>query len=164
MADRIVAMNGGIIQQVGTPLELYDDPANRFVAEFIGSPAMNFLDAQIATAMGRTQLRLGNLVLTEILAPPGSPTDGRVVAGIRPERVLLGNRSSAIDAISARVVLVEPTGVGTVVHLELGGQFLKLFTTERLKLAIGDIIQISIKADDVRLFHPQTGITLRPAS
>ena len=60
MADRIVAMNGGIIQQVGTPLELYDDPANIFVAGFIGSPAMNFLDARLAAMEVESRTRGGS--------------------------------------------------------------------------------------------------------
>ena len=154
MADRIVAMNAGIIQQVGTPLDLYDNPANRFVAEFIGSPAMNFLDARAATAGGSTQLRLGDQVLAGLNAPLDLPADGRVTVGVRPERVTL---SDGAGAIAARVELVEPTGLGAVVHLQLGGQFLKLFTIGRPAVAVGDAVQIRIEAADVRLFHPETG-------
>ena len=158
MADRIVAMNGGIIQQVGTPLDLYDDPANRFVAEFIGSPAMNFLDARLSSNAGTFGLQVGNQTICALPPPPGLPTDGRVTAGIRPENLFMGGGASSV---AARVELVEPTGVGTVVHLELGGQFLKLFTTERPKVAIGEVVRIAVRAKDIRMFHPETEARVR---
>ena len=161
MADRIVAMNGGIIQQVGTPLELYDDPANRFVAEFIGSPAMNFLDARLVPVAGTLSLQVGDRTLCAIDPPIGVPSNKRVTAGIRPEAVRLGVGASGL---LARVELVETTGVGTVVHLELGGQFLKLFTTERPKLAIGETVGLSVNAKDVRLFHTESGARIRLSS
>jgi len=161
MADRIVAMNGGIIQQVGTPLQLYDDPANRFVAEFIGSPAMNFLDAWFVSVDGAPGLQVGDQSIAKLAPPAGLPADGRVTIGIRPERIAIGGET---ESIGARVELVEPTGVGTVVHLEVGGQFLKLFTTDRPRIAADDLIHIDINSDDVRLFHPETGTRLRHAT
>jgi multiple sugar transport system ATP-binding protein len=159
MADRIVAMNAGIIQQVGSPLNLYDDPANKFVAEFIGSPAMNFLDARIDRKDSKSLLLVGSLVLAEV--PPGIelPTGSSVTVGIRPERVILCDSTLGIPA---RIELVEPTGLGTVAHLELGGQFLKLFTTDRPKIRIGDAVGIDLKSDDLRLFDSTTGVRLRP--
>ena len=160
MADRIVAMNGGIIQQVGTPLDLYDNPANLFVAEFIGSPAMNFLDARIAGVEGQSRLCIGELILCPVSTPSGLAADGRVTVGIRPERVTL---SAGDGAFAARVELVEPTGLGTVVHLELAGQFLKLFTTGRPQISVGQGVSIRMDAADIRMFHPQTGARVRPA-
>lgn len=158
MADRIVAMNGGIIQQVGTPLELYDNPANIFVAGFIGSPAMNFLDARLVLAADGAQLRLGEVILGNVPMPAGLSPGGPVTVGIRPELVALSVNASGVPA---RIVLIEPTGLGTVAHLEIGGQLLKLFTTDRPKIAIGDHARLHVAPSDLRLFDPQTGIRLR---
>ena len=155
MADRIVAMQGGTIQQVGTPLELYDDPANMFVAGFIGAPAMNFLKVEAVAAPEGLQLRLGGQVLATLGAGRGPV--GAVVAGVRPERVLL----AAEGSIAARVDLVEPTGLATVVHLDIGGQFLTLFTTERPVLRTGETVRLRIDSSDFRLFDPITGERLR---
>ncbi|SEE58832.1 carbohydrate ABC transporter ATP-binding protein, CUT1 family [Rhizobiales bacterium GAS188] len=161
MADRIVAMNGGIVQQVGTPLELYDDPANIFVAGFIGSPAMNFLNAKLVPDGGAAAVRVGDAVLATVPLPACVPADGSVVAGARPERVVLADGEGSV---AARVDLVEPTGLGTVAHLELAGQLLKFFTTDRPKIAAGDTVHIRVDRTDIRLFHPETGERLRTAN
>ncbi|MDZ5648230.1 sn-glycerol-3-phosphate ABC transporter ATP-binding protein UgpC [Nitrospirillum sp. BR 11828] len=127
MADRIVALNDGAIQQVGGPQDLYDTPANLFVAGFLGSPPMNFLDATLApdgalVVEGQTLARV---------PPPAGPRPAGLVPGaavtlgLRPERLAL---TTPTDGVPARVDLVEPTGTGQVVHLALGAQRLKLFT------------------------------------
>jgi multiple sugar transport system ATP-binding protein len=162
MADRVVAMNGGLVQQVGAPLELYDDPANLFVAGFIGSPAMNFLNVDAVIRDNRAELRLGGRKWLDVARPKGLERDGSVVLGLRPERVKLGPRRD--DGIEARVELIEPTGLGAVVHFEAGGQFLKLFTTDRPKLTTGETVAISVEPDDIRLFGRETGVRLRFAA
>jgi multiple sugar transport system ATP-binding protein len=156
MADRIVAMNGGVIQQVGSPLELYDDPANIFVAEFIGSPAMNFLQAAAEPAAGGITLKVGDAVLATVPRPAGLADGALVTVGIRPERAALAG-----EGTEARVDLVEPTGLGMVVHLVVGGQELKLFTTDRPKIAIGDMVRIKVQPADIRLFDRTSGVRLR---
>ncbi len=161
MADRIVALNGGIIQQVGTPLELYDDPANIFVAGFIGSPAMNFLEASLVPVAARTELRVGTETLCSLPTRSDAGELAKVTAGIRPERVALTDQHTGIPV---QVVLVEPTGLGTVVHLELAGQFLKLFTTTRPLLKIGDSARIQVETADLRFFDAATGERTRFAS
>jgi multiple sugar transport system ATP-binding protein len=158
MADRIVAMNGGVVQQVGTPLDLYDDPANIFVAGFIGSPAMNFLDAQLVPGEGGGELRIGEDVLARMPLPAGRPSGGAVTAGIRPERVRL---AAPGEGLPAHVDLVEATGVATVVHVEVAGRTLTLFTTERPHLSVGEMTAVRVEPEDVRLFDPQSGIRLR---
>ena len=158
MADRIVAMNGGIVQQVGAPLDLYDDPANIFVAGFIGSPAMNFISATLKPSGRQARLLAGNVPFGLVPMPSAAPADLEVTAGVRPERVLLTDDPGGIPA---EVVLVEPTGLGTVAHLELAGQLLKLFTTDRPRIAIGDKVRLAIAAADIRLFDPGTGARVR---
>ena len=155
MADRIVAMNDGVVQQVGTPLELYDDPANIFVAGFIGSPAMNFLDAEATPAGNALEVRAGNTLLAK-LPRPSAALNGKVVAAIRPERISLEPPGGS-GGVAAVADLVEPTGIGTVVHLSLAGQSIKLFTTERPILAVNERVQLRISAGDVRLFSPVDG-------
>jgi multiple sugar transport system ATP-binding protein len=162
MADRVVAMNEGIVQQVGSPLELYDDPANLFVAGFIGSPAMNFLQVEAKARGALAELHLAGGCWMEIPQPAELDRDRPLVLGLRPERVELGLPREG--GIGARVELIEPTGLGTVVHLEAGGQLLKLFTTGRPELKIGEIATISARSEDIRLFDPVTGVRIRHSS
>ena len=159
MSDRIVAMNGGVIQQVGAPLELYDNPANIFVAGFIGSPAMNFITARALRQDKGIDLQVGATSLLAMPAPDGLPDNGEVIAGIRPERIGLLPAGEA--GVAATVELVEPTGVATVVHANIAGQQLKLFTTERLRLTVGQPVALAIKPADVCLFDPANGERLR---
>lgn len=114
LADRIVAMHGGVVQQVGSPLELYDRPANLFVAGFIGSPGMNFLDA---TYEG-SGVRLKDGTLVPLLEPLKLAAGRKVTLGIRPEHVVLSSNSADM---SANVELIEPTGFGIILHLSLHG-------------------------------------------
>lgn len=155
MADRIVAMHEGIAQQIGTPAELYGNPANLFVAGFIGTPAMNFLNG---TVQNETDVMLGPERLCRI-APPAYavPMDGRVIAGIRPERISLG---AAAQGLSAQIDFLEPTGLATILHLRIAGQRIKVFTTERVTARIEEFVGICIEAADVLLFDPATGLRL----
>ncbi|MEO5758997.1 MAG: sn-glycerol-3-phosphate ABC transporter ATP-binding protein UgpC [Mesorhizobium sp.] len=159
MGDRIVAMNGGIIQQVGAPLELYDNPANMFVAGFIGSPAMNFLNAWAIPEGDAVALHIGDARLLAVPTPANLPTDGRVIVGIRPERVKLLPMGG--PGIAASIDLIEPTGAATVAHVDLSGQSLKLFTTERLYLGVREPVLLGMNAGDICLFDPKTGDRLR---
>ncbi|WP_144222393.1 ABC transporter ATP-binding protein [Mesorhizobium amorphae] len=159
MSDRIVAMNGGVIQQVGAPLELYDNPANIFVAGFIGSPAMNFITVRALRQDKGIDLQVGATTLLAMPAPDRLPDNGEVIAGIRPERIGLLPAGEA--GVTATIELVEPTGVATVVHANIAGQQLKLFTTERLQLAVGQPVSLAIKPADVCLFDPADGERLR---
>jgi multiple sugar transport system ATP-binding protein len=165
MADRIVAMHDGIAQQIGTPAQLYDDPANLFVAGFIGSPAMNFLRAELVedldagdSAAGLVSVLVGREVLSKIRRPQTLPTDRRVTVGIRPERVALRS-ASAQRALP--IDLLEPTGLGTVVHLKLADQRLKAFSTERLPMTANDTVGIFIRPEDLLLFDPASGVRVR---
>ena len=124
LADRIVVMNGGRIEQVGTPLELYNHPRTRFVAGFIGSPAMNFLPCRLiergARTGGRTRRR-------PVAARAGfahgdvSTCVGRMVLGLRPEHIT--ERRSYVDGaeFTRPVDVLEPMGTETMVHLEIAG-------------------------------------------
>jgi len=144
LADRIVAMHAGVVQQVGSPLELYDRPANLFVAGFIGSRGMNFLDATYAD--GGVRLKDGTIVP---LAAPLSLTNGaKVTLGIRPEHVVIADQGG----LNADVELVEPTGFGTILHLSLHGLPFKIFTLDRAALTAGPTINVSFPAQHLHVF------------
>jgi multiple sugar transport system ATP-binding protein len=154
MADRIVALHEGIAQQIGTPAEIYDNPANLFVAGFIGSPAMNFVEA---TLEDEVNVMLGAERLGRVPRPRNPPKDGRITVGMRPERIAL---SAAAEGLTAHTDFIEPTGLGTILHLRLAGQRIKMFTTERPQVGMQEKVSIVVQAADLLLFDPKTGLRL----
>ncbi|CAN7651600.1 sn-glycerol-3-phosphate ABC transporter ATP-binding protein UgpC [Pararhizobium sp. LjRoot255] len=153
LADRIVAMHGGVIQQVGSPLELYDNPANLFVAGFIGSPGMNFFEGRYMVS-GET----ANFALTGgVVLPLGSTAnleDGsRATLGIRPEHVVLG--AEGPDVLKATVDLVEPTGFGIIVHLKLGPVAFKAFTLDRRFLGMHGEVAVRLPVANLHFFNEE---------
>ena len=123
LGDRVAVMRAGVLQQVGSPAELYADPANLFVAGFIGSPAMNFMAATVED--GRVKLPFGEIPLPEELRGASSQT-GKVVAGIRPESFedasLVGDAKSRGTTFRATIDLVESMGSEQYAYFKLGGE------------------------------------------
>jgi multiple sugar transport system ATP-binding protein len=157
MADRIVVMRDGRIEQVGTPIELYDRPANCFVATFIGSPAMNLIAGDVTLTGGRPRLRDATGQPTWPL-PPGAARlgDGRpVVLGVRPEAMLIDP-----EGVAATVVVTEPTGAETHVVMETGGAHITGVFRERRDYRPGDTLHITVPAQASHLFDPATGARL----
>jgi len=155
MADRIVVLQGGYIEQIGSPLELYDNPANRFVAGFIGSPAMNMFDARLV-APGRPEG--GAEVAGTRLALPGLPAleDGReVILGIRPEALEL-----AEEGLAVTVNVVEPTGAELHVVTRMGEEEVVAVFRERHPLRPGDAVHLRPVAGAVHVFDRETGMRL----
>jgi multiple sugar transport system ATP-binding protein len=147
MADKIVVMHDGIVEQMGAPLDLYDRPVNLFVAGFIGSPAMNILDGRL----GSSGVTVGDLNLPVQNAPAGS--DGKPVRyGIRPEHFRLTG-----EGIPAEVIVVEPTGSETQVVAKAGGQQITCVFRERINAGPGEIIRIQPDPALVHLFDHETG-------
>jgi len=151
MADQIVVMHDGHIEQTGSPLELYDRPANRFVAGFLGSPSMNFIDG--------TQ-RDGTFVTTTGAALPLADThsanEGRaMVYGIRPEHLDLVSDSE--EGFEAEVVVIEPTGSETQLFARLGGQEIVAIFRERHEFAPGQKIRLKPRALAAHLFDQSSG-------
>src|SRR6476619_1333479 len=144
MADRIVVMHDGVVEQIGAPLELYDRPQNLFVAGFIGSPAMNFLNGPIRANGELTFEGAHGVRLPLSAAPAGS--DGRpVIYGIRPEHFV-----SADDGAEAEVQVVEPTGSELQIAAKLGGDDIIAVFRERHDFKPGDKIRLK---PDPRLAH-----------
>ncbi len=122
LADRIVVMNKGRIEQIGAPMDLYHKPVNRFVAGFIGSPSMNFFDADLSgRAGGNVRLRLADG--TEIVAAEGPAPlpEARVTLGIRPEHIEFGEGLAGDNRVSGTVQVVERLGCDTLLHIDLSG-------------------------------------------
>ncbi|MGH8679391.1 MAG: ABC transporter ATP-binding protein [Burkholderiales bacterium] len=151
MADKIVVMNGGSVEQIGTPLDLYDEPANLFVAGFIGSPAMNFMQGKLVTdGVGRGVRIAPDCVLP---APATPQPDGReVILGVRPEHFAIVE-----SGVKAEVVVVEPTGADTQVFCKLGGNEVSAMVRERHEFRPG--LSINLKPFDGKsyLFDPSSG-------
>ena len=147
MADRIVVMRDGYIAQAGSPLDLYDRPANTFVAGFIGSPAMNLIEG----------LGQGGYVDIGGMRMPAPAAEGRrIIYGIRPEHFELGG-SSDILAVEAMVKVVEPTGSETHLVADLGGNEVVAVSRERLSVRPGDRIRLQADASRAHLFDAGTG-------
>ncbi len=157
MADKIVVMNGGRVEQTGSPLELYDHPANRFVAGFIGSPAMNFLPGTVEA--GGFRAEGGSLWPL----PPATRDLGRpAVYGVRPEHLQLAANDGA--GVPLLVQVVEPTGSETQVHGRLGARpgDLPIMGAFRERVAARPGEPITVTADPalVHLFDRDTGVRL----
>jgi multiple sugar transport system ATP-binding protein len=138
-------MHGGVVQQIGSPLELYDRPANLFVAAFIGSPGMNFLAATYAA--GSVRLADGTLIALDTV--PALAAGESVTLGIRPEHVVIANDGSGM---AAAVELVEPTGFGIILHLSLHGLPFKVFTLNREALTYGKSVSVQFPPRYLHLF------------
>jgi len=151
MADRIVVMHDGIVEQIGAPLELYDRPDNLFVAGFIGSPAMNTLKGTVRVN-GKAEVEgPGGVRLPIDDVPRGS--DGRpVVYGVRPEHFILAD-----DGAEAEILVIEPTGSEIQVVAKLGGHDVTAVFRERHQFKPGEKIRLKPDPKLVHLFDEPTG-------
>jgi multiple sugar transport system ATP-binding protein len=154
MADRIVVLQLGVVEQIGAPLELYDRPVNLFVAGFIGSPAMNFVDATLRRADGSAVAVAADG--TRLPVPPDvAGRDGQpIVYGIRPEHLEF---VPAGQGLSVDVVVVEPTGSETLVVSRLAGNEIEAVFRERHRLNPGDRISLAPQLGAVHAFDKATG-------
>ncbi|WP_420963454.1 ABC transporter ATP-binding protein [Brucella sp. IR073] len=152
MADRIVVMNKGRIMQVGAPLDLYDKPANKFVAGFIGSPAMTFIPGGVIRK-GVFQTRDGDEVA--ILNRPA--TTHAVEAGIRPEHFLLATNGKGM---TLAVEVIEPTGPETHVYGHIAGEPARIVFRERVNLAPGEKVRVTAAPEHIHLFEKDSGLPL----
>ena len=157
MGDKIVVMKDGRIEQTGSPLDLYDRPANLFVAGFIGSPAMNFLPGTLRrNAAGATVVLADGTRLGAPLAAAGA--DGQpVIYGTRPEHLILIEGGGAGDGIATEVVVVEPTGAETFVACRHHGTEIAAVFRERHDFKPGSTIHLQPDLQRAHLFDAQSG-------
>jgi multiple sugar transport system ATP-binding protein len=154
MADKIVVLHDGGVEQIGTPLELYDRPANLFVAGFIGSPAMNFIKARLEGAE-RPTLVTASGVKIPLDAAPRVAAGSEIIMGVRPEHVSLGGPR----AMPVEIMVIEPTGYETQVIAKFAGQDIVCVFRERLNGRPGDSIALTFEGP-LHFFDPQTGQAL----
>jgi multiple sugar transport system ATP-binding protein len=151
MADRIVVMHDGLVEQIGAPLELYDRPHNLFVAGFIGSPAMNFLTGTVR-ANGQLQFESEGGVRLPLARAPAAGDGRKVIYGIRPEHFVIAD-----DGAQAQVQVIEPTGSELQVVAKLGGADIIAVFRERHAFKPGDAIRLKPEARLAHLFDATTG-------
>ncbi|WP_152046533.1 ABC transporter ATP-binding protein [Aureimonas psammosilenae] len=154
LADRIAVMKGGIIQQLASPAEIYHRPVNRFVAGFIGSPAMNFLEGDIAG--GFFQTRDVSIPLPGD-AQPGSGVPKAAHLGIRPEHIAVGEETRHAFSATGEIKVVEPMGADTLLWTELGGTPLSIRVDSERSFAPGQIIPFSFDPNRASVFDAQSG-------
>jgi multiple sugar transport system ATP-binding protein len=160
MADRIVVMHDGIVEQVGDPLSLYDHPDNLFVAGFIGSPAMNFIEATMKRNGTSSAVAKDGTVLP--LPADSRGHDGQeVVYGIRPEHLSI-DETGAAGSLAAEVSVVEPTGAEILVIADVAGDDMHAVFRERHPFHPGEKIHLKPALDKVHLFDKQSGERLNP--
>jgi len=152
MADKIVVMHDGQIEQIGAPLELYDRPGNRFVAGFIGSPAMNFLEGRISLNGGPAFVG-ENGVRLPLPSAPAARDGQKVTLGLRPEHLTLGD-----NGLPAEIVVIEPTGPEVQVNARLAsGEEIVAMFRERHPFKPGEKINLKPLGNQVHLFDGESG-------
>jgi multiple sugar transport system ATP-binding protein len=152
MADKIVVMRDGVVEQIGGPLDLYDHPANTFVAGFIGSPAMNMIPGVARTASGGLRVEFADGVA--LPAPQGSRAEEgqEVLYGLRPEHCALGTSGLPVD-----VIVVEPTGADTQLYCRFNGQDVTATIDDRTNCRAGDRVNLTPDLRRAHLFDAESG-------
>ncbi len=159
LADRIIVLNGGNIEQIGTPLELYRKPSNVFVAGFIGSPAMNFLDAAVDARDGAPAALLSDGTTIRLGLSRKLIRGQQVRLGIRPEHLLAGP-DGAGSTLAGQTLVVEPTGAQTHVVFTVAGEPVTAVVDGAFPVRHGTRFGAAIAADQVHVFDRGSGLAL----
>ena len=163
LADRIAIMNDGVLQQVGSPSEVYLHPANLFVAQFVGSPVMNIAKATLKANGAHTKVTLGDgaatfdfsLDLQERMTSASRP-DAELVLGIRPEGVVVA-RQETVGHIPVEAHIIEPLGAYDIVDLKIGSQFLRARTSSGYVGKPGDVVWARLDESQTHFFDSKNG-------
>ena len=155
MAEKIVVLREGLVEQIGSPLELYDRPANIFVASFIGSPAMNMLRGRLEGGEA-PRLTLASGLTIPLRHAPTAALGREITLGVRPEHISVGGASPT----PALVSVVEPTGAETFVDATLGGVEIVCVLKERVSCRPGETLPLSFDAAPLHFFD-ETGAVVR---
>jgi multiple sugar transport system ATP-binding protein len=162
MGSRIAVMNEGRLQQVGTPQELYDRPINRFVAGFIGSPAMNFTTVEVSGTGDAIQLTGPNITIplpTQFRDSAGAA--GRtLIAGYRPEHLQLGAVGGTTAVVNAKAEVVEYLGNEELIHASGAGRDIVAIVDSAFRVRPGDMLELRVPLEKIQLFDPDTNFSL----
>jgi multiple sugar transport system ATP-binding protein len=162
LADRIVVMNDGVLQQIGTPTDVYLHPANLFVAQFIGSPVMNIAPASIRDAEGKAQVVIDSESFDlprELLNMLQGKAANDLSLGIRPEGIVVSNTDSA-GFRPAEAHIVQPFGGFDIVDLKIGGRTLRARTAAGYVRKAGDKVWAKIDPAHAHFFDNKSGASL----
>ncbi len=171
LADRIAIMNEGVLQQVGTPSDVYGNPANLFVAQFVGSPVMNISKARIAVDSGKSRLIVGDAndgfdlpadfpaKITAADKSIGGSGDGLTV-GVRPEGVLI-ERQAKPGYVPVEAHFIEPLGAYDIVDMRIGGQVIRARTTSGFVGKVGSTVWARLDETQTHFFSTRTGDALQ---
>ncbi len=154
MADRIVVMNAGRIEQIGTPGELYDKPVNLFVADFIGSPSMNMVPGTLRAGDGAPFVEIDGGRRLSVPAMLSGRNGQAVVVGVRPEHAA---RSDGPEGVPLVIDVVEPTGANVQLYSRLGTAQICAISTERRAFRPGERINLTFEPDRIHLFDATSG-------
>ena len=154
LADRVVVLEAGVIQQVGTPMDLYMRPVNLFVAGFIGSPAMNMIEGEIVSCDGEPRARLEDGLELAFRAGPEAREGLRVVVGMRPEHL---TTEGTDNALTGSIEYVEPTGGQTYYNLDLGKNHITVGISGATDLRREGEMTVHIAPELVHVFDAGSG-------
>ena len=168
LATRIAVMKGGVLQQLGTPAEVYNTPANTFVATFMGSPSMNLIPARIEFANGGLHLKVGEGQKAIDLALPPQPAaveryaGKTVLAGLRPEAIGVENEraASALRTVPVTISVLEPTGPDTLAVLDLGGMEVSARLGADMPHVSGEQCELRVDLSKLVLFDADTEVRI----
>jgi multiple sugar transport system ATP-binding protein len=163
MGDRIVIMLDGSVQQVGAPMDIYQKPANRFVAGFIGSPPMNFLSARLVAEGAQLELRGQGLRIplpADKAARLGRTPGEEVLLGIRPENLLLRPPAPACEPMLAQIEIVEAIGSDIYLNFTQAGTPMTARVEATADIKVGQEVSLYPDPERIHLFDPQSGVTL----
>ncbi len=165
LADRIVVMKSGVVQQIGTPDAIYERPSNKFVASFLGNPSINFLDGQLQQDGAGLKFRKGSLTLN--LSPAaverlGSENAGRAVSlGLRAEDVMpVGADEAASDCLQGRVLTILPVGSDQFLEIDVEGQRMFLRVGKEGHYQMGENVRLKVNLNRLHVFDQQDGRNL----
>ena len=166
MGSRIAVMNDGVMHQVGAPQVLYDTPINRFVAGFIGSPAMNFTEVHM-DGSGDSARLVGPadwwIPLPSRYRAAAAPRAGRtLIAGFRPEHLDIGEGGAGVGSFRARADVVEYLGSQELLHVSAAGQDVVAIVDSEHRVRPGDVVNLVLPLDKLHLFDGESGLTLAP--
>ncbi|MDX8461492.1 ABC transporter ATP-binding protein [Mesorhizobium humile] len=164
LADRIVIMHEGFIQQVGTPDDVYSHPANLFVAQFVGSPVMNIAEASVADQAGAATVTIGGAPSgfefpRELLSRLNGHSNGGLTLGIRPEGVLV-RRDAAPGYVPVEANIIEPLGSFDIVDLKVGSKMLRARTKAGYVSGPGEKVHVRIDPEQAHFFDTASGKSL----
>ncbi len=161
MGERIAVMSDGLLQQVGTPQELYDHPKNRFVAGFIGSPSMNFIEIPVGTG----DLAVGGFTfpIPDIYKDTIKDAGRSVIAGFRPEHLELGDLGGPTGTVQGKADVVEYLGNEELLHVSVGEREIVAIVDSSHRVRPGDIVNLQLPVQKLHLFNTETGAAFAQA-